>query len=359
MESLRMLLLPWIYGPVVSLAVVALLFIAKRRIFKLVSRLAAHTATRMDDILLSAMSRPLNLVIIASGLLLLARLLPLPDEADRAIALGYTACIVAALVWFSDRLLAALLDSYSARVTFIGQARNVIQGLIRGLLAGMGILIVLDSMGISITPLIASLGVGSLAVALALQSSLANLFSGMYLLADKAIQPGQFIQLDSGEQGWVETIGWRSTRVRMISNVMLVVPNAKLVESTITNYGLPEEETALRIPVGVHYDSDLAHVERVTIEVARQVMSEVEGTVPGFDPYIRYQGFGDSSIDLTVVLRVQAYTQHFLVQHEFVKRLHARYRDEGIVIPFPMRTLDIPDKVLDRLAGGRQAGPGA
>jgi len=353
MNSTQMLLLPWIYGPLLSLAAVAALFFIKRRIFRLVNRLAARTTTRMDDVLLSAMNRPLNLVIIASGLLLLSRLLPLPDDADRAINLGYTACIVAGLVWFTDRLIGSLLDSYATQVSFLGQARSVVQGMVRGLLAGLGILIVLDSMGISITPLIASLGVGSLAVALALQSSLANLFSGMYLLADKAIQPGQFIRLESGEEGWVEAIGWRSTRVRMISNVMLVVPNSKLVESTITNYGLPEEETALRVPVGVHYDSDLAHVERVTIDVARNVVSEIEGAVPGFDPYIRYKEFGDSSINFMVIMHVQAYTQHFLVQHEFIKRLHARYREEGIVIPFPMRTLDIPDKVLDRLAGGR------
>ncbi len=354
MSSTQMLLLPWIYGPIVSLAAVAALFFLKRWVFKLVDRLAARTTTQMDDVLLSAMNRPLNLVIIASGLLLLSRILPLADAADPAINLGYTACIVGALVWFTDRLVGSLLDSYSTSVSFIGQARSVIQGLIRGLLAGLGILIVLDSMGISISPLLASLGVGSLAVALALQSSLANLFSGVYLLADKAIQPGQFIRLESGEEGWVDAIGWRSTRFRMLSNVMLVVPNSKLVDSTITNYGLPEEETALRVPVGVHYDSDLEHVERVTIEVARQVVAEVEGAVRGFDPYIRYKEFGDSSINFIVIMHVQAYTQHFLVQHELVKRLHARYREEGIVIPFPMRTLDIPDRILDRLAGGKQ-----
>ena len=93
------------------------------------------------------------------------------------------------------------------------------------------------------------------------------------------------------------------------------------------------------IDVGVDYASDLAHVERVTIEVGREVMREVNGGVPDFEPFTRYHTFGDSSINFSVILRGKEVVDQYLIKHEFVKRLHARYAQEGISIPFPIRTL--------------------
>ncbi|HET9481131.1 MAG TPA: mechanosensitive ion channel family protein [Candidatus Polarisedimenticolia bacterium] len=353
MEFSDLILSPWVLGPACSIAAVLLLIFLKRRLFALIQRLTSRTANRMDDVLLSAAGRPLNLLIMASGLLLLGRILPLGEEADTAFALAYKVIVIASFVWFADRLAAGLLELYSERVVFLRQGRGIISGLLRGLLLGLGLLILLDSMGISITPLLASLGVGSLAVALALQGTLANLFAGFHVLADKSIEPGQFVKLESGEEGFVERIGWRSTRVRMRSDVMLILPNSRIVDSMITNYDLPDTPCAFLVPVGVHYDSDLGQVERVTVEVARDVMREVDGGVPEFEPFIRYGAFADSSINFSVILRVTSYPAHNLVKHEFIKRLHERYRHEGIVIPFPIRTLDIPDPVLDRMAGAR------
>src|SRR5215475_7805137 len=236
MNAQELLLQPWIYGPLVSVAAVAVLLFVKRRLFKLVRLLAARTETRMDDIFLDAAGRPLTLLIIASGLQILGRLLPLTPEADRIDDMLYKALIILALAWFVDRIARGLIETYAGEVPFLGQARGIVQAGVRGLIAVLGGLILLDSMGISITPLIASLGVGSLAVALALQGTLANLFAGLQLVADKAVEPGHFIKLESGQEGDVERIGWRSTRLRLRSNVTIIVPNHKLVESVITNY---------------------------------------------------------------------------------------------------------------------------
>jgi len=353
MESIDLqgiLLLPWIYGPLLSIAAVAALLLVKNRCTLLVSKVASRTSTRLDDLVLGAASGPLNLLIAASGILLLDRLLPLTEEIDRAFGLGYRACIVAAMVWFVDRLSRGLLAIYSERVPALSPARGVIQGLVRGLFLGLGILIFLDSIGVSITPLLASLGVGSLAVALALQDTLANLFAGMHMLADKSIEPGHFIRLETGQEGYVEKIGYRSTRIRMPADVMIIVPNSKLVGSVITNYDLPGSPTSLLVPAGVHYDSDLARVEAITLEVARGVLREVTGGVAEFEPLVRYESFADSSIRFNVVLRARNWPDGNQVRHEFIKRLHARYRAEKIVIPYPVRTLDIPDRVLERMA---------
>ena len=201
-------------------------------------------------------------------------------------------------------------------------------------------MILLDSFGVSITPLLASLGIGSLAVALALQPTLENFFSGIQIVMDKPVKVGQFVKLDSGEEGYIYKVGWRSTWIRMLPNNVVVIPNKVLVNSKVLNYYYPEQEMAVLVQVGVHYESDLKKVERVTCEVAKEVMKEVQGGVPGFDPFIRYHTFNDFSIDFTVILRAEEFVANYLVKHEFIKRLHERYAKEGIVIPYPIRAIN-------------------
>jgi small-conductance mechanosensitive channel len=191
-----------------------------------------------------------------------------------------------------------------------------------------------------------------LAVALALQDTLANFFAGVQLVSDKPIKVGEYIGLESGEQGFVTKVGWRSTQIRMIQNNMVIMPNSQLINSRITNYHLPVPEMSLRIPVGVDYRSDLEHVERVTIEVAREVQQTVDGVKPDFEPFIRYKDFGDFSIGFVVVLRITDFVAQYRITHEFVKRLHRRYNQEGITIPFPIRTLEI-----SRGASGKKPRP--
>jgi small-conductance mechanosensitive channel len=125
----------------------------------------------------------------------------------------------------------------------------------------------------------------------------------------------------------------------------------------VTNYALPEPEQAALVQVGVAYGSDLEQVERVTCEVAREVLREVPGGAAGFDPFIRYHTFGDSAIQFTVILRVLSFTDRFLVTHEFIKRLRRRYADAGIEIPFPQRVVHQPR--AERLAAGPGPVPAA
>jgi small-conductance mechanosensitive channel len=198
-------------------------------------------------------------------------------------------------------------------------------------------LIILDRLKITITPFLASLGIGGLVVALALQDTLSNFFSGIYLYFDKPIQIGDYIKLESGEEGYVTHVGWHSTRMRMLSNNAVILSNTKLSRSRIVNFYLPERETAVLVNLGVSYNSDLEHVERVTIEVARQVLQNTEGGVKEFEPLIRYSAFGEFGINFAVVLRAKEYADQYLIIHEFIKRLQPRYQAEGIEIPSPVR----------------------
>ena len=178
-----------------------------------------------------------------------------------------------------------------------------------------------------------ALGVGGLAVALALQDTLANLFAGFYLTVAKQIQIGNYIRLSSGEEGYLVDIDWRASRLRELSNNTVLIPNAKLSQSIVTNYHLPQQELAIVIEASVDYGSDLDRVERITADVARDVMHTVPGAVSTFEPFIRFHTLGDPGIGFSVILRAREFVDQHLIKHEFVKRLHRRYAAEGITIP--------------------------
>lgn len=333
---------PAIYIPVLYFLWVSVLFILKRLVYGHVKRFAERTATKFDDIFLHALDLPLMLLIFVSGIFVLRSLFDfgMDTELLKIVDILFKTTALLAVIMFFDRFFNGLLENYSDKVQVLKGSKGVIRLVIRVVVMGLGLLILLDNFGVSITPLLASLGIGSLAVALALQPTLENFFSGLQIIIDKPISVGQFIKLDSGEEGYVKKIGWRSTWIRMLPNNVVVIPNKVLVSSRVLNYYYPEKEMAVLVQVGVDYRSDLAHVERVTIEVGEEVLKTVEGGVGSFKPFIRYHTFDDFSINFTVILRVKEFVDNYLIKHEFIKRLHKRYKDEGIVIPFPIRTLE-------------------
>ncbi len=209
----------------------------------------------------------------------------------------------------------------------------------------IGILIVLDVFAISITPALAALGVTGLAVSLALQGTLTDLISGIQIIASRQVRPGDFIRLENGEEGYVTDVNWRTTRIRQITNNMVIMPNSQITTSMVLNFHEPERALLVPVPLGVSYASDLEFVERVTLEVAHEVMAAVEGGITPSEPFIRYTTFGDSSINFTVYLHCAEYADNYLVKHEFIKRLHRRYNTEGIDIPFPTQTVYVQPQV--------------
>ncbi|HVL90155.1 MAG TPA: mechanosensitive ion channel family protein, partial [Actinomycetota bacterium] len=239
------------------------------------------------------------------------------------------------------------LKLYAIRRSGVLPSSSIFINIARLIVFIVGFLVLLQTFGVSITPMLTALGVGGLAIALALQDTLANLFAGLQLLAAKKVRLGDFIRLDSGDEGEVIDINWRNTSLRQLPNNIVIVPNSRLATAIITNFHMPQTEMAVVFQMGVAYDTDLEHVERVTIEVATETMREVPGAIRTFEPFVRYHTFGDSSINFSVILRCQSYTEQYLLKHEFVKRLHKRYRDEGIEIPFPQRTLHFADPAAE------------
>lgn len=332
----------WLIIPLVYFLAVTLFLFVKKVIFARVRHLTERSKIRLDDILIQAADFPLTLLIFASGAVIVEKMMPMLSEnrLTNYYVVILKAITIFAIILFADRFLNALMKEYGNKVEVLKATGGVLRGFVRAVVIGLGLLILLDSFGISITPIIASLGIGSLAIALALQPTLENLFAGVQLIVDKPIQVGHFVKLESGEEGYVHKIGWRSTWIRLLPNNTVVLPNTLLVNSRVLNYYYPETEMAVLVQVGVHYESDLEKVEKVTIAVGKETLKEVQGGVAEFEPFIRYHTFNDFSIDFTVILRCKEFVDNYLIKHEFIKRLHKRYAQEGIVIPYPIRAIN-------------------
>lgn len=339
--GLKVAMNPWAMLSLLVLGAAILAYLTSVVALSIFKRVAEKTATRMDDRFYRLLERYLFALLMVGGLVILVDAAPLPAKVLKTINrfLVVSALLMAVFLLTKTALLA--LRNIATRYEALENVKEPVEIFIKIVLVAVGGMIILDNLGISLTPILTTLGVGSLAVAIALQDTLGNFFAGLYIKADRPIQVGHYIRLASGEEGYVDYIGWRSARIRMLANNMVVVPNGKLVQSNIINYHLPDRELAVLVDVGVHYDSDLERVERVTREVAKEVLQTVPGGVSSFEPFIRYHTFSDSSINFTVILRGREFVDSFLIKHEFIKRLHERYQEEGITIPFPIRTLHI------------------
>ncbi len=310
----------------------------RRSLIPRLARPAAATRAKADDTIVAALRGPVVLWSAMLGLYLAAEVVALPATLGATIRRLLVVLLICSVTWSLARVAAALVNSRVATLGGLPSA-NLISNLTRVAVLMLGGLVVLQTLGISITPLVTALGVGGLAVGLALQDTLANLFAGIHILVSRQVRPGDFVRLDSGEEGYVQDVTWRYTTICQLPNNLTIVPNAKLASTVITNFCLPDQQLAVLVPVGISYDSDLARVEAVTVAVGKEVMAEVQGGVPEFEPFIRYNAFADSSVNFTVILRGREVVDQHLIRHEFIKRLHNRYRAEGIEIPFPQRTV--------------------
>lgn len=316
-------------------------FVLERVVLALSQRSLAEATPGVVEVVTRTLKWTTTLLVgmIGAGLALAASSLPSEFVAvadDVLFALG--AAIVTVMVMrLSVGVLALWLDHYDDLLP----ATSIVLVVVRVVVITIGVLIVLEHLGISIAPILAAAGVGGIALALGLQDTLSSLFAGLQIIAGGEIRTGDYVQLESGEEGRVIDIRWRSTTIRTIRDNVIIVPNSVLAKLIVRNYRLSEEELSIVVDVGVSYASDLEHVERVAQEVAREVMEETEAGVSGFEPAVRFHAFGDSSVDLRVILRVRTFTDQYALRSEFVKRLHRRFEEEGIVIPFPMRTVQI------------------
>ena len=305
----------------------------RRRLLGRLVRLSGATATDADDYIVTALRGPVVVWCSLLGLYLAVQVITLPTGLAWVLQRGLLVLAIGSVTWALARIVGGLVDHATSDAAGHVRSATFLTNMARLAILGLGLLVVLQTLSISITPLLTALGIGGLAVGLALQDTLANFFAGLHILMSKQVRRGDFVKLSSGEEGYVQDVTWRYTTVRQQSNNLTVVPNSKLASAVVTNYNLPEPELVILVPVGVSYASDLERVEEVTAEVGRDVMAAVPGGVATFEPFIRYTAFGPSGVEFTVILRGRGIEDQDLLRHEFIKRLHQRYQDEGIEIP--------------------------
>ncbi len=248
------------------------------------------------------------------------------------------AAILVATV-FSARVAVGFVKLYTRSVEGVVPSMSIFHSLTKVSVYVIGILIGLQSVGISIAPILTALGVGGLATALALQPTFANLFSGIQILASGTINLGDFIKLDSLEEGVVQDINWRTTSLLNASNNLVLVPNSRMANAVVVNHHYPVRETNTTVSWTVTFGADLCRVEEIAAEVGLWVQQNTQGAVSTHVPVARFTHFTNEGIGFSVGLRASDYGTQFFLKHEFIKLLTQRFAHEGIEIPYPHRVM--------------------
>jgi small-conductance mechanosensitive channel len=329
---------------IVPLCVLALTltagYAAKRLMVRLLRPWAARGKGPTAQIVINALKGPFMIWVLILGTHLAMQSSDLPPRATLWIGRILLALWILSLTIISSRLAGDLIRFHGSGIPGALPVTTLTQTLAQLAVVIFGLLVLLNLWGVSITPILTALGVGGLAVALALQDTLSNLFAGFYVAVAGQVRLGDYIRLNTGEEGYVTDIGWRCTTIRALANNMIIIPNSKLGQAIVTNFYLPEKRLGVSIQIGVAYDCDPDQVERVLLEEAQTAAREIPGMLaepaPGvsFDP-----GFGDWSLGFTLGYSVQEFADQFRVRAELRKRILKRLRQEKIDMPFPTRTI--------------------
>ncbi|MFC1949514.1 mechanosensitive ion channel family protein [Chloroflexota bacterium] len=303
-------------------------------------RIRGRSRTALFPQLLLSLSRPTFILILAEGVILALSSVSYLESWSDNLGKASIAVIITMITIGVAQGGAKLLAWYLRRARVRQNLNRMAQRITIILALVIGLLVLLDYIGISISPLIAGLGIGGLAIALALQPTLGNFFAGTQIVIDRVAREGDFIELDDGTiRGYITDIGWRSTRIRTTFNNMVIIPNSRMADSVITNYYGPTMEMAVLVSCGVSYNANLPKVETVAIEVAKEVIEELDEAVKTFEPWVAYEEFGDSNINFWIWVQAKDRVATFRMKSEIIKRLKARLDKEGITINYPARLL--------------------
>lgn len=302
-------------------------------------RLAKKTDTRFDDILYEVIGAYAGVWLLIWGTYWIVGEFPFlsATNIDQVRSILKTIFAVSIVISIA-KALTMWMKMLASKSSSFRTIEKPIRFMIRVLIFVIGLILVLDVMDISITPLVTTLGLGSLAVALALQDTFANFFAGLYLAADRPIRVGDFVRINEDE-GFVEELGWRSTKIRTFQNSLVIYPNSVVSQSMIVNYYLPSNITSLVIPIGVSYSSDTRKVESIIMEEIKKISGELEWFDSATKPEVYFKGYGAYSLDFDVIFWLRDFSKYRQARNEFLHRLFKRFAEEGIHIPFPIRTI--------------------
>lgn len=331
---------PWLQRAVYILGGLLLGLLVERVVIRRARKLAAKTQFKWDDLISDALAGVPTVWFAAGGVYLALNVEGADPLFASTVMTVLTVLVIGSIVIAGMRIAGGAVEMVSGKTPGAIKSPTLVVNLARMAVGILGIVIILQNIGLDITPLITALGIGGLAVALALQDTLSNLFAGIQIIVSKQVRPRDYIKLSSGEEGWVTDVKGRNTTIQTFPDGnLVVVPNSVLASSIVKNFTMPRRALWVSVQVGVSYASDLEHVEAVAVSVAKDVLADAAGGVTAEEPIFRFHTFGDSSVNFEVRMLVRDFEAQGPVRHDFIKRLHRRFGEEGIEIPFPIRTL--------------------
>jgi small-conductance mechanosensitive channel len=345
------LYLYWMKELLAALLIFAFFWMAAKLLRHLLTvwgpRVANFTATDLDDRILRRVTPPVTLLVIFSGLYLAVRHLPLPEKAHMVASGAVFTVNIIILTNIAYRITDEMLIWYAARVAErngVGLNRQILpllEKLISIFLILTAMMIILKHFNYDILSLVTALGIGSLALGLAAKDTLANMISGFTLMIDRPFRIGDRIQLAAGQWGDVLDIGLRSTKIKTVDNTLLIIPNSELCNTTIINLAFPDLRAKGRVNVGIAYGSDVEMVKKLLTAIAGEVPEVLTEPLPE----AFFISYGDSALNMALFFWVREYTEVFPVTDRLNTLIYKRFRENGIVIPYPTRTVMLESRL--------------
>ena len=329
---------PWILSLGIFTLSLVLTVVVRWSLRFILRTVAQMTKTDVDDILIRAAKNVVTYTLPVIGLM--AALTPLALQTVIPQRLLFT--LLAVLLMRGAINLVGDLSEWLEKTA----AKRTVSTLDEGLLPLLrktlktsifviGILIILGKWGIQIGPLVGALGIGGLAIAMALNSSLSNIFAGIQLILDRSINVGDKVKLESGDLGIVLDIGLRSTRLQTYDNEVISLPNSQLANAQVKNFTKPDATIRVTVNFGVAYGSNIAEVRRVVLDAIKRlddIMQEPE-------PQVLFLNMNDFSLDMSARVWVDDYGKQFARKLEMTELVYNTLNESGIEIPFPTRTV--------------------
>jgi len=329
--------------------IIAIVILVSARIFvslffTTLKNFTKRTKTDVDDKIIKKAITPLTITIFLLAIKIPLNELPLGESTEIIVARIISSIIITVIGYLIyalfDLVIVGAWESFAkkSKTNLDESLTSLVHTILRIAIIILVVLYLLDLWGIEIGPLLAGLGLAGLAVALALQPVLANIFSGISMILDKSLKVGDLIYLDATTRGKVEKIGLRSTKIRTFDNEWIIVPNTKLAESQIQNIALPEPKSRAIIPFGVAYGSKIDQVKKIVIKE----LKSLKGVSKDPEPFVRFIEMGASSLNFNAYFYVDNFENRASAKDEANTKIYNALNKAKIEIPFPQ--LDVHTK---------------
>lgn len=300
-------------------------------------KITEKTETKIDDLIISKINRPLSVILVLIGARI--AITPLSITQDYSILIGrvlFTLVIIVAMKIVIE-VFDILIDNWGRSLAVKTKSKvddqlmSLLHRISKIIIAVLGLIFILDTWGVNVGPLLASLGIAGIAVAFAMQSTLGNIFGGISMIIDKAIKVGDVVKLDADTIGTVYDVGLRSTKIRTFDNEIIIVPNGKLADAKIMNFVQPDHSARLVVPFSVGYGSNIEKVKKVVLSEIKKHKEVLKDPAP----FIRFTEMAESSLNFKAYMWLDNYSKRFVVKDEINTAIYNTLNKNKIPIPFP------------------------